>query len=235
MLTIFGTTALESLTKHFTSLLTCLLLIFSFFPSSHSLAQEVNGGGTSAPARAPSGPEPPKLAGKMAKNTCAVTITGQDGKSRSIAAGDTSSQIMTDDTIHTDGPAGCALVIKLEDGTSLNLQANSTLKIDKFVYKGPKDLGDITIDMLTGVTHWATGDAPKGSYIINTPTATIGIRGTQFKVQTGTDVKPEVITVTEGSIFVTSRATARLSIVKAGQRIQISSQGDVSKPKPFTN
>ena len=64
----------------------------------------------------------------------------------------------------------------MEDKTNVTIGPSSTIKLDRFVYAGPKTTGAIVINIAQGTARLIIGDANKRSYTIVTPTAAIGIR-----------------------------------------------------------
>ena len=64
----------------------------------------------------------------------------------------------------------------MEDKTNVTIGPSSTLKLDRFVYAGPKTKGTIVLNLAQGTARLVIGDANKRSYTILTPNAAIGIR-----------------------------------------------------------
>jgi FecR protein len=64
----------------------------------------------------------------------------------------------------------------LLDKTNLTVGPSSTIRLDRFVYSGPKQSGTIVLNLAKGTCRLVMGDANKHSYTIVTPTAAIGIR-----------------------------------------------------------
>jgi hypothetical protein len=64
----------------------------------------------------------------------------------------------------------------LMDKTNLTVGPSSTIRLDRFVYSGPKQPGTIVLNLAKGTCRLVVGDANKHSYTIVTPTAAIGIR-----------------------------------------------------------
>ena len=64
----------------------------------------------------------------------------------------------------------------MEDKTNVSIGPSSTLKLDRFVYAGPKTKGTIVLNLAQGTARLVIGDANKRSYTILTPNAAIGIR-----------------------------------------------------------
>jgi hypothetical protein len=84
------------------------------------------------------------------------------------------------DTINT-GPVGEAQIL-FRDNTKLVVGPNSSMVIDAFVFKDDNTARAITLNAAKGVFRFFTGSSPKDAYQINTPTATIGVRGTEFDI-----------------------------------------------------
>jgi hypothetical protein len=64
----------------------------------------------------------------------------------------------------------------LEDKTNVTIGPSSTIKLDRFVYAGPKSKGTIVLNLAQGTARLVIGDANKRSYTILTPNAAIGVR-----------------------------------------------------------
>ena len=64
----------------------------------------------------------------------------------------------------------------MEDKTNVTIGPSSNIKLDRFVYGGPKTKGTIVVNLAQGTARLIVGDASKRSYTILTPTAAIGIR-----------------------------------------------------------
>lgn len=73
--------------------------------------------------------------------------------------------------------------IGLLDDTKLTLGPGSTLKIDRAVYSSEASYKQITIRLTSGAFRFITGHSDKKSYKIETPFASIGVRGTILDIQ----------------------------------------------------
>src|SRR5271165_1213012 len=71
----------------------------------------------------------------------------------------------------------------LNDNSNVTVGPGSTIKLDDFVYSGPKQPGTIALNMTKGTLRFVTGDASKRAYTIYTPTAAIGVRGSIVRVE----------------------------------------------------
>ena len=73
--------------------------------------------------------------------------------------------------------------ITFKDDTKVMITEQSKLVIDTFVYDGEKKTGKLGIKMALGTIKYASGQIAKNDpqqVMIETPTATIGVRGTDF-------------------------------------------------------
>ncbi len=77
------------------------------------------------------------------------------------------------------GPGGEAQ-IQFKDATKLVVGPNSSMTIDAFVFDESNTARKVTMNATKGAFRFITGSSAKQAYTINTPTATIGVRGTRF-------------------------------------------------------
>jgi len=87
---------------------------------------------------------------------------------------------MQDEVKTTKGKVG----ITFQDNTQVQVNENSRLVIDDFVYD-PKSTkgGKLAVNVAAGTVRYASGQIAKNNpqaVAVNTPTATIGVRGTDF-------------------------------------------------------
>jgi hypothetical protein len=98
-----------------------------------------------------------------------TTITGAKGTGVEMA----------DEVKTARGKAG----ITFQDNTTVQVNENSRLVIDDFVYDPKKGSGKLALNMASGTVRYASGAIAKNDpskVAINTPTATIAVRGTDF-------------------------------------------------------
>lgn len=106
-------------------------------------------------------------------NPAAAVETKSDSKTLTVGA-----DIFIGDRVVT-GPEG-QVQIKFTDKTELVVGPNSSLLIEDYLLRNDDSAGKFAINALSGTFRFTTGRAPKDRYIINTPTGTIGVRGTSF-------------------------------------------------------
>ena len=73
--------------------------------------------------------------------------------------------------------------ITFEDNTKVQVNENSKLVIDDFVYDPKKGSGKLALNMALGTVRYASGQIAKNDpqkVAVNTPSATISVRGTDF-------------------------------------------------------
>jgi hypothetical protein len=115
------------------------------------------------------------------------TITEQQAavpsiqRSKTTLSGTKGTTVEMADEIKTSaGKVG----IKFQDDTKVQVNENSKLVIDEFVYDPKnKDAGKLALNMASGTVRYASGAIAKNNpskVAINTPTATIAVRGTDF-------------------------------------------------------
>lgn len=113
-------------------------------------------------------------------------------------------------------------VLKFEDGQVIALQSNSSFRIDDYRYN-PKEIekSNMFFSMLKGGLRAITGlisSKHQAAFRLNTPNATIGIRGTDFMVVMSNQMYGNVIS---GSISMTNAAGT--AVFSAGQAAMVAS------------
>jgi hypothetical protein len=126
-----------------------------------------------------------------------VTVINAKGESRTPKKGDT---VAEGDTLVT-GRNG-ELHVRLDDNGLIALRANTRLKIENYRAQGDSD-DKAFFSLLKGTFRSITGWIGKynaNNYGIKTPTATIGVRGTDHEPLVVTEPEPgEVVTVPPGT------------------------------------
>ncbi|SDS27844.1 FecR family protein [Bradyrhizobium canariense] len=134
-----------------------------------------------------------------------------------IISGD---DIVRDELVRTNTDSSAKFVLR--DSTNLLLGPNSTLKLDRAVFAGEKGVGDVAVKLTLGSFRFITGNLAKESYAINTPLATLGVRGTtlDFLVQR---LKNTVV-LKEGQAHVCAGGNC-IELTKVGEAAVITSSG----------
>lgn len=77
--------------------------------------------------------------------------------------------------------------IKFNDDTKLVVGPNSSLVIEDYLLRNDNSPGKFAVNILSGTFRFVTGNAPKDRYQIDTPSGTIGVRGTAGDGHVGPD------------------------------------------------
>jgi hypothetical protein len=125
--------------------------------------------------------------------------------------------------------ANGALEVTFADSSKLSMGPNSTAVVDEFVYAGPSQTtGATTIKYTKGLFRYISGAIPPDKVKIETPTVTIGIRGTIVRTAVegsgGTTVGAE-----EHDVTVTSKMTGVVIVLQTGQKVYIGPDGAFSQ------
>jgi hypothetical protein len=104
------------------------------------------------------------------------------------------------------GRSGQAQLLFLDD-TRMVVGPNSRLVIDSFVYKG-STASRFGITAVKGAFRFITGGSAKQAYVIRTPTATIGVRGTRFDFTVDADGATN-FALYEGGVTLCDRSSAQ--------------------------
>lgn len=157
-------------------------------------------------------------AGSVISTSGNASIVSADGKARKPATG---SPINSGDTIVT-GEKG-QLNIRFSDESIVQLHAESKFKVDQYVFNGKGDENAKGFfSLLKGGMRTVTGLLGKlkpAAYRVYTPTATIGIRGTEYIARLGNGLH---VKVERGEISLTNRAGT--FPVTEGQQAYVASQ-----------
>lgn len=126
---------------------------------------------------------------EVARNTL---LDGQ-GARRPIERGDA---VAADNTISTDAQGRAAF--RFVDDTRLSVGPNSSVRLDKFVFDGDAGPSSFVIRATKGLLRFSTGRGEHEAYRVQTPAATIGVRGTDFDVKIdGDEVR---VSVSDGEV-----------------------------------
>ncbi|MGD9742776.1 MAG: FecR domain-containing protein [Dongiaceae bacterium] len=109
------------------------------------------------------------------------------------------NDVFAEERVSTDGSATTSL--QFLDNTRLKVGSNSTLVLDRFVYDPDTETGELAITFGKGIFRFVTGEINKNGIRLNTPTASMTVRGTDVIIE----VKPDdttLISVIEGTVDV---------------------------------
>ena len=135
-------------------------------------------------------------------------------------------EVYSQETITT--PADGATVMRFHDQTQLQIGANSTVVLDRFVYNPDADSADASIKFTKGVFRYIAGQAKSEENVkLSTPTTTLTIRGTKFIVQVAND-GATTVSVVEGIVDIQPCGPAKPTRATDGKAYHVSAACDVA-------
>jgi hypothetical protein len=123
--------------------------------------------------------------------------------------------------------------LKLDDETKLALGPNAGLKLDEFVIGKSDGVTTIGVNFLKGTFRFITGSEKKEAYRIETPSATIGVRGTVFDVYVDGSGDTLVL-LHEGEVDICTKTGKCRRHDTVGRIIHATVAGVLSAPIRFT-
>jgi hypothetical protein len=143
----------------------------------------------------------------------------QGGAGRALSPG---SSVFERETVRT-GAESVAQLLFL-DQTSLSVGPRSEVVLDQFVYDPSRNTGDVVLSATRGAFRFISGSQNPLSYKINTPAATIGVRGTIIDCAVGS----LTCAVSQGAAVIVVNGVEHR--VEAGQAITVGNDGKVTGP-----
>jgi hypothetical protein len=125
-------------------------------------------------------------------------------------------------------PSG-ALEVTFTDGSRLTLGSASTVVVDNYVFAGAQGAGAQTLKMTRGLFRFVSGSMPKDQVKLQTPSVSIGIRGTVVKVKAD-EAGVGTIFFEQGTGFVDN---GKGQVVQMGQgdMVKIGPDGSIGTPE----
>lgn len=138
--------------------------------------------------------------------------------------------IHQDETIVTAADSEAEFI--LEDQTKLAIGPNSSLVLDKFVYNPSRKNGEIVVNAVKGAFRFISGKSNKSAYKINSPLATIAVRGTTFDGFINDNGEIAVLLV-KGEVDVCNSRRACRTLKELGRFLHVGRNGQVSEPRKW--
>jgi hypothetical protein len=166
------------------------------------------------------------LAGFESAPASAQTRVGQaaviknqvTGGGRQLSVGD---GVVRDEMVRTSADSAARLV--MADSTNLSLGPNATITLDRTVFNDEHSYREIAVRLATGAFRFVTGHSEKSAYKINTPLATIGVRGTILDILS--QKNNTIVVLQEGASNVCTPAGQCVQLTEPGQTAIITSSG----------
>jgi hypothetical protein len=131
----------------------------------------------------------------LAKNDVTRELSGA---SAPLSSGD---NVFRNEVVKTGVDSTAKLVFL--DSTNLGVGPVSRVTLDQFVYVGETNGQKMAVNLAKGVFRFTTGKLDKSAYIISTPSAAIGVRGTVLDI--GVQSAQSKVTLVEGQALVCPR------------------------------
>ena len=123
--------------------------------------------------------------------------------------------------------------LKLDDDTKIALGANAGLRLDDFSIGKSEGVTTIGLNFVKGTFRFITGSEKKDSYRIETPSATIGVRGTVFDVYVdGTG--DTLVLLHEGEVDICTKTHSCQRHNSVGRIVHATVAGVLSAPIKFS-
>jgi hypothetical protein len=177
----------------------------------------------------------------VAKVTGTVTAVRGNDSPVTLKIGDVLAQ---DHTVTTS--SGSSVILVFDNGATLNLGAESTLRIEEFLidpFSTSVSVSDLTEEPTTSVTrlHLSRGELvgnvkhlkqdQGSSFVIDTPVGAAGIRGTTFRIVFRPDASGRVfftLSTAEGAVLFTGQNTTAAPVpVETGKEVVVSVEVNV--------
>jgi len=145
-------------------------------------------------------PAPSEAIGRVTDLNGEVTVIHADGTRTTLQMGDA---VLLGDILETGLEAGVGIL--LADGASLAMGEDARMVLDEMVYDPSTQEGSIALSVMKGVFTIVSGEVAKtdpDAMTINTPVATIGIRGTQIGLDLSNGRDLSVVMMEEADGFV---------------------------------
>jgi hypothetical protein len=125
--------------------------------------------------------------------------------------------VYADETVATD--SGGSTAIEFHDGTRLQVGASSTVVLDSFVYDPDSGAAEAVLNFSKGIFRFVSGSIPEETLRLETPSASLTIRGTTFVLAVDEAGNTDVWVV-EGAVEATPRDGAPAT-ARAGQSLVV--------------
>ncbi|MEQ1864267.1 MAG: FecR family protein [Micropepsaceae bacterium] len=112
--------------------------------------------------------------------------------------------------------------VRFIDASKLTLGANASAVIDEYVFAG--DASRSTVTLAKGAFRFISGQMPEKNMRLKTPSVSIGIRGTELKIDVYEDGSTELSTI-EGAANIVSNATNEALDILAGHSVLADANG----------
>ncbi len=174
---------------------------------------------------------PPARADRQIGSAAQVvnSVTGTPATTRQPEALRAGIDVFQNEAIDTAYASASRVVF--QDQTQLSIGPASQVVLDRFVFDPNPAASVVAVSVAKGVARFSTGLLPKPDYQIRTPSAQIGVRGTQFTTIVSAD-RSSWVSVEEGAAIVSAQGVT--VTVNAGQTTFVAFGQPPSPPSAST-
>lgn len=115
---------------------------------------------------------------------------------------------------------------------ALTLGSRARVVVDRNLVDQVTGRSESAVSVLAGQIRLALGKLFRGEVSVDTPTAVVGVKGTDLRVEVEEATGATLVAVTEGSVSVRSKAGGEV-IVRAGQRTLVAPGQPPTPPAPI--
>jgi hypothetical protein len=139
--------------------------------------------------------------------------------------------VFRNETIRTAAASSARLVFL--DQTNLAVGPSSSVVLNQFVYSGGSAAQAVGVNLVRGAFRFTTGASDKNAYKINTPVATIGVRGTVLDINS--QQGQTLVTMVDNSEALVCATNTRncVTLNGSGDAVRVTS-GGVQRMAPGT-
>ncbi len=132
--------------------------------------------------------------------------------------------VVANELIHTMADASAHIVFL--DESNLRIGADSMVVLDRLIYDPDGGVKEMFLGLAVGIARFASGNVDPDAFLLETPAAFVGIRGTDFIVYVDQSGRT-VVAVIEGIVIVIPKGREPV-IVRAGETLVV----DLDQTRP---
>lgn len=125
--------------------------------------------------------------------------------------------VVSSELIHTMSAASAHIVFL--DESNLRIGADSMVVLDRLIYDPDQGVKEMFLGLAVGIARFVSGNVDPDAFLLETPAAFVGIRGTDFIVYVDQSGRT-IVAVLEGTVIVIPKGRDPV-IVQAGETLVI--------------
>jgi len=125
--------------------------------------------------------------------------------------------LVTDETLRTEEDS--TISVRFVDGSELSIEAGSEVVLSDYVFDEQTTASSGVIQLDNGLFHYNSNGTDDSKIALQTPVATIGIRGTEFLVSVAENAT--VVDVIDGAVELKPRGGGKAITCQGGQSILV--------------